>query len=637
MSDPKCNICGTPKSSFKNYNGVPRQCSKCGSVERQRVLQLLLGGRGFGRVPFYGKRILVVAPSVAERKILANNGAPNITSVDIRPEIKPDILADISAMPQIPDASYDAIVASFVFCMTKDYRGAISEFERVMAPDGFMLSSDPVRQGPTFEYHGDRVSAWYGTDNLNRFGVGHFREFGAEDLAGELQKQFKVNVQRGTDPITGTSVSWFISRKINKGRPRVATPTAMPNSTASKMHVIQLHEYNSFISVETSVPATPPDIQNFRFGDHADGELLCYGNGVAVVSRDLGNTWEIHETPECKDANIIVAFIGRDGYLLQSIGKESGVDEPPTGWATIFAYDKNWRFLGTSRPSLAHWHASWSIGQNGSTIMWGTYYVNSDKYKSDYWSDQEKYRDRVFPNIIYRSRDAGVTWEPVLELGPDKARHFHCVQPDPFRPGTWWASTGDVPKECRLYRSDDDGDSWTDVTGAATTSGHPSFRSSHQAAYRFTALAFTPDAMLWPTDDWMGGLQHYDQRLPLDQRAGSRLFLSARDPSKVDTKEVAYLGYAARSITDAGPGWIVTTESKYPEISVRPQVFYVPKADLSQTRHLFDIDNYHWRGTGFTYARASRIAQDGVFFSFRQAYDGFRGGAKLMRWKVHVE
>ncbi len=640
MADPECPICNTKQSAFREAPpGQKRICSGCGSVERQRALWRLLGARAFGRLPFFGSRILVVAPSQSERRILAANGARKITSIDIRPELKPDIIANIMDMPQIPDGAYDIVVASFVLCMTKDHHRAISEFERVLGTDGFLMTSDPIRERPTVEFEGERIFSYYGEDALVQYQVGHFRHFCLEDLAAALGAKFHVDHQTMNDPVTGMPVTWFVSRKHKTNeRVRMIPPRGKDDALPdTKLHVIPRRRRNEFIIVETAVPVVPTGITNLRFGDHAHGELLCYGHGVALVSHDLGKTWDIHDTPQTKDAQITTAFIGSDFYLQQSIGVEGGLTEPPQGWARIFAYDKEWRFLGSSRPALAHWHGSWSIDQHGDTIMWGTYHVNTDKYKLDYQTNPEKYANTVYPNSILRSRDRGLTWERVLDLSTSEIRHIHCVQHDPFAPGTWWAGSGDLPRESQIYRSTNDGDTWEDMTGEAVLTGPPSFRPFKQAAYRFTALAFSEQGLYWPTDDWLGQLQHYDMMLGQAERTGSRLFFSSRGGSKMDAKEIAYLGYAARSMTDVGKGWIVTTEAKYPEVSIQPQVFYVPKHAPDEAKHIFSIDNYAWRGTGFTYARASRHAENGVFFSFRQVSDGFSNNTKVMRWTVQID
>lgn len=632
MDDPRCPICGTPPQAFKEGGRI---CSGCGSVERQRVLSQLLSRRAFGRIPFYGQRILVVAPSRSERDILADHGAPKLTSIDIRPELKPDIVANIMDMPQVASGSYGIVIASFVLCMTEDYKRAISEFNRVLEPGGFLITSDPVQDGNTIEFEGDRVSSYYGPDALAQYKVGHFRHFGRDDLARVLGELFDVKHETLNDSVTQTPVTWYVSRKRETEKARIIPPPKV--SATSKVYVIPQRRKNKFISVETSILEVPPGIRNVRFGDHANGEVMCYGLGAALVSRDLGATWDVHHTPEIEGANITTAFIGSDFYLLQSVGIEGGLKEPPKGWARVFAYDKNWRFMGSSQPAKSHWHGSWSIDQRGDTIMWGTYCVNSDKYKIDYETNPAKYADTVFPNQIFRSRNRGLTWETVLELPVSHARHIHCVQHDPFAPGTWWASTGDTAQESRLYKSTDDGDTWKDMTGEMpAVYGEGGFPTFKQSAYRFTAIAITEKGLFWPTDDWLGGLNRYKPELPLKDRAGSRLIFRQRDDG-ADIENVAYLGYAARSMTDVGKGWIVTTEAKYPEVGIRPQVFYVPKDAPEEAEHLFDVDNYAWRGTGFSYARASRVADKGVFFSYRQQTDAFNGPTKAMKWRVEID
>lgn len=803
---PACNICGTLVSDFKEPpQGARRICSGCGSVERQRVLELLYEDLISSDFSIAGKKALVVAPSRAERRVLQQAGLTDLASIDIRPEIKPDILADICSMPQVPSASFDVVLASYVLTMVYDIDAAIAEFSRVLKPGGALLTSDPVQVGNTTSIvDTTKVSSWYGQEVLQKYRVGSFRRIGDLDLIDRLSHYFLVRTYHARDPITGHRVTWFLGvnrgsvasnepafiEQLMSGLDRHQWPTAhaltigltaeeqktiikaarsvvthpwtpdvrkfdaiigrdildvferdpsffdklgmnsqdhapafflderlydggnysvraqslisraeqywtllIPKESFTSSKIIHMErrvprnilsgttlkvvkrapdvpdievrsrltgsllppskllnqrfrldhlrrvvplpdgQEHKFAIFDLSAPVFPDELGSVRFGDHRNGETICVGDGFVVLSRDSGQTWDLIDTPQCKGVQIINCFIANNTYLLQAVGIDPPADSPPGGRATIYVYDREWKFLGSSRLVDSHWHGCWSIGESDKTIIFADYNQNSDMYKMEFATNPERFRDTVRDGTICRSRDGGLSWEVVFSLPTDVARHFHTVQPDPFHPGTWWASTGDLFDECLVFRSMDDGDSWVDVTSSAVTTTCPGCK---QRAFRFTAMAFTESGILWPTDDWLGPLKYFDQRLPVHERSGARLFFTPRG-DKLMPSEVAYLGHSCRSMTDIFHGWIVTSEAKYASLSLRPQVFYIPKSDPSSARLMFEIDNYAYRGTGFTYARASRAAENGVFWTYRQGTDGLQGKAKAMRWSVFFE
>lgn len=68
---------------------------------------------------------------------------------------------------------------------------------------------------------------------------------------------------------------------------------------------------------------------------------------------------------------------------------------------------------------------------------------------------------------IWRTADRGATWTSVLKqrgnngvMYSGEIRHFHCIQIDPHT-GDWWAGSGDGDTQCKIWRSQDDGLTWT--------------------------------------------------------------------------------------------------------------------------------------------------------------------------------
>lgn len=77
--------------------------------------------------------------------------------------------------------------------------------------------------------------------------------------------------------------------------------------------------------------------------------------------------------------------------------------------------------------------------------------------------------DSMSENLnLWRTTDHGTTWQSVLSqtgndnvAGAGEIRHFHCVQADPYQLGDWWASSGDTNQQDKIWRSQDEGLSWT--------------------------------------------------------------------------------------------------------------------------------------------------------------------------------
>lgn len=87
-------------------------------------------------------------------------------------------------------------------------------------------------------------------------------------------------------------------------------------------------------------------------------------------------------------------------------------------------------------------------------IIFGEYQTTTDGSTSSLW----------------RSTDGGLNWTNVLEITANSTgadgkvingdiRHWHTVQADPYTKH-WWATSGDTDKQCKMYRSTDDGLTW---------------------------------------------------------------------------------------------------------------------------------------------------------------------------------
>lgn len=357
----------------------------------------------------------------------------------------------------------------------------------------------------------------------------------------------------------------------------------------------------------------------------AGREVIAVLDNSVWHSRDLGATWRSHPLAGPLPAEL--CFTTSTGCRL--IASHLIADEGDTATrAFVQRYTPDWRPDGEPLQVCSTWHGSCSIGEAGGVILFAEYPVNRGKYDG---AEKFSLIDRLVSNPrVFRSRDDGLTWDVCFQVSSEQIRHLHTVAPDPETPGRWWLTSGDRAAEVFVWRSDDDGDSWTDVT--ADVLGGPLNRNCRpRACQRQTDQVFHDGWMIWGSDDWLGNVGDWDNGD--DPAVGSRIF-KARTTGEWIPQEIGFCGSPVRSIVDVGPAWIFITEAKVRAITWRPDTYLVFKDDLSRVHRFVQIDNWAETSTGFTYSRASRKALDGVFFSFRGVRDVFARGPRLLRWEI---
>jgi hypothetical protein len=210
------------------------------------------------------------------------------------------------------------------------------------------------------------------------------------------------------------------------------------------------------------------------------------------------------------------------------------------------------------------------------------------------------------------------------------------VRADPFEPGVWYASTGDWPPECRVFRSTDDGLSWRDATGDCLDDLTTKlYRNRWRALYRYTDVAFTEDHLLWGTDDLLGNVARINQEgLAMADRVGSRLCV-AKKGEKLDVATVGYIGNPARSIIDVKYAWLVVAQAKRIQLP-RPQLVLVSKTEPYRCVEIGTADLFEGPSS-FTFSRASRAAKGGRFFSFRGRGDVFPAGPAVLQCDISFD
>lgn len=256
---------------------------------------------------------------------------------------------------------------------------------------------------------------------------------------------------------------------------------AIPKEVAPRAKFRQIQWYDK--DIQTNIRFE--DIYVYCSGDGKFGSGAMYGleaHGTnsttqsVYVSRDGGDTWELYGTFDIDapnniwytdifvDAKLDVilllkttdGFTGSNNVLCTFLW--NGV-----GWINTKTYfdDKQEitlvktlelkigkrRWLGNNNSIDVCSNADWSK----RIIIFGEYQTTTDGTTYSLW----------------KSTNSGVDWKKVLELNGDKdgkalsgdIRHWHTVQADPYTKH-WWATSGDGDRQCRIYRSTDDGETW---------------------------------------------------------------------------------------------------------------------------------------------------------------------------------
>jgi len=421
---------------------------------------------------------------------------------------------------------------------------------------------------------------------------------------------FSSVLYRPVESTTGIETLWFLGVKPLQ-------PAAIVNSTYHRSfeNAIPLPDkfLDSSILVRVTMPIVNQEFDDLRFADHMETTVLACRKGGYLLSRDNGSTWEsfiLHGREEWPFAN---GKILRSGDLILQ-ARCLGAMEKSGNRAELLVVRNGIVLSEFCPPGNGEWHGTSSIDEAHGTLMYADYQDNGPGRPM-----------RV--SRVFRSRDGGSSWEVVMEMDAVEIRHFHLARACPYTEGQWWLSSGDEANECRIWRSTDDGDSWSEVSIDAKLA-----ERFGRKVLRFTDVLFDENRIIWGTDDLLGSASMMDQRLSQEQRSGSRLIAAFPGESGLKLEEIGYCGQPVRSMVDLGKYFIIMTQSARLKHSARPQIFLMEKAS-GKLEELFKISRYDCGVTGFTYSRASRLGVDGRFFTYRGPRDVFNGGNYLLMWE----
>jgi hypothetical protein len=185
-----CNLCGGDR--FAEMSGRPRvRCERCGSLERTRVLKLMLDKWCELRP---GSRILHIAPERGIYQSIAGVAGVNYEPVDLHPEAysfgpvrRFDVALEVESLPS---KHYDIVIHSHVMeHVPCNVTAALFHLHRSLTDGGIHLFSIPI-MGGAYECDLGRLSD---PERTRRFGQSdHYRRFGAADIHSTLGMVFRL-------------------------------------------------------------------------------------------------------------------------------------------------------------------------------------------------------------------------------------------------------------------------------------------------------------------------------------------------------------------------------------------------------------------------------------------------------------
>ena len=237
---------------------------------------------------------------------------------------------------------------------------------------------------------------------------------------------------------------------------------------------------------------TSAHLKEKYFLEHRNGVLVTVFDpnwGTILSSEDDGASWKSEAIPPPPQGpqTVRALFTTSSGaYIAERAGINEIWQRDPRGY---------WSNTGLRFT----WLGSASIAESDGVIM-------AAEYPSDL---------ATIARVI-RSFDDGKSWEVVMsrrsfsDPSPE-IRHFHTMAVDPWS-GHWYVSSGDTAACSRIWKSDDHGDTWdevTDIDVTLPTISHP------RTLHRYTDIWFDDGRLIWGTDDRLEG-------------TGSRLVMTPR-------------------------------------------------------------------------------------------------------------
>lgn len=182
----ECNICSSREFTDLSESRKGCMCKNCGSLERTRVLWMLLEKLNIKK----DFKILHFAPEKGIfKRILDIVGEENYTTADIDPErykFATCIKCDLTKLDHFFDNSFDVIIHNHVLeHIPCNIAYTLFHFHRILTKRGTHFFSFPILHGKYSEDQNDIGDI----ERERNFGQSdHVRKFGREDLNNQIGK-----------------------------------------------------------------------------------------------------------------------------------------------------------------------------------------------------------------------------------------------------------------------------------------------------------------------------------------------------------------------------------------------------------------------------------------------------------------
>jgi photosystem II stability/assembly factor-like uncharacterized protein len=303
---------------------------------------------------------------------------------------------------------------------------------------------------------GESWSSWYNQPTAQLYHVATTNSFPYKVCAGQQESGSVCIATRGNDGYIGFR-EWHPAGVIEYGY--VAPDPEHPDIVygAGRSEVSKYNMITGQVENVTPIPVRSPAYRTDRtepiLFSPVDPHLLFYAANVLFETRDYGKTWQTispdlsreHSGQPASLAPLPAKDTDKRRGAMYSLAASfqntntlwAGTDDGLV-WITR-DHGKNWKNI--TPPALTPWSKISQI--SASHFDDATAFVSVNRMRID---DMKPY--------IYRTRDGGATWQPIVTGLPEDAP-VDTVREDPVRKGLLFAGT-----ETAVWFSLDDGDHW---------------------------------------------------------------------------------------------------------------------------------------------------------------------------------
>lgn len=368
---------------------------------------------------------------------------------------------------------------------------------------------------------------------------------------------------------------------------------------------------NNIISLCISPIASELNLSYYKFLEH---KIDSYQEGnpsklylsilfKILVKEAEGNSinWNEYDLSKNINGSILRCYTLRNGNHLIFEDESNILHLFSHDWVHITSHDVD---------KFYPWHGSWSIDESEpGTVIFAEYPKENTAEELRVW----------------KSLDGGLSWYKVLSLNgtinddiqydSNHIRHFHTCQYY-AEPNIWILSTGDHFSHCRQFFSYDNGETWIEkfvdrVIGKKI--------SKISRAIRRTCEIYSDNHLYWVTDDRLGlGESHF-------------VAMSLRVPETLNIIDAVGINEARALIKISKNYFISITESKVD--GSQAAIFLLgPSMEPFLIGHL----DFHNIKTGFTYSRGSKVADNGIFYTYCSD-SSFGKDVLALQWEFKIK